>query len=176
MGFGSNPDMKFGGGGGFGGGRRKSSGSGRSGGIDIMAIIDGPELKKLYTKLQMLPRKVANKISGPAGRAAAKVVEAKAKQLVPHDPGTLEASIKVRAIKKTKRYKGFAGASVQTGEKGAFLGKTYYGGMIEFGTKHQPQQSFLRHAALLARPQAVTAWAAVVKKALAASAREVRNS
>jgi len=174
MGFGSNPDMKFGGGG-FGGGRRKSSGSGVSGGVDIMAIIDGPELKKLYTKLQMLPRKVANKISGPAGRAAAKIVAAKARSLVPVDSGDLEASIKVRAVKKTKRYKGMAGASVQTG-KGHFRGATYYGGMIEFGTKHMPNQSFLRHAALLARPQAVTAWAAVVKKALAASAREVRNS
>jgi len=169
MGFGSNPDMKF------GGGRRKSSGSGVSGGVDITTVINEADLKKLYTKLQMLPKKVGSKIAGPAGRAAAKIVAAKARSLVPVDSGDLEASIKVRAVKRTKRYRGMAGASVQTG-KGHFRGSTYYGGMVEFGTKHQPQQSFLRHAALLAKPQAVTAWAAVVKKALAASAREVRNS
>ncbi len=72
MGFGSNPDMKFGGGG-FGGGRRKSSGSGVSGGVDITTVINEADLKKLYTKLQMLPKKVGSKIAGPAGRAAAMV-------------------------------------------------------------------------------------------------------
>ena len=155
-----------------GGGGRKSSGSGGS--VDIMTVIDEASVKKLYDKLQMLPKKVANKIAGPAGRAAAKVVAAKARSIVPVDSGDLEASIKVRAVKRTKRYKGMVGASVQTG-KGNFRGSTYYGGMVEFGTKRQPQQSFLRHAAVLARPQAVTAWSAVVKKALSEAAREVRN-
>lgn len=147
-----------------------------TGKVDIMTVIDESSLKRLYTKLQMIPKKAARKMTGQAGRAAAKIVAEKSRQLVPVQYGTLQKSIKVRAVARTKRYKGMVGASVQTGTGGDFRNETYYGGMIEFGTKHMPHQSFLRHAALLARPQAVTAWAAVVKKAMAATAREVRNS
>ena len=142
--------------------------------VDIMTVIDEASLKRLYAKLQMIPKKVANKMAGQAGRAAAKIVAEKARQLVPVQYGTLQNSIKVRAVARTKRYKGMVGAAGRTGG-GDFRGETYYGGMIEFGTKHMPHQSFLRHAAILARPQAVTAWAAVIKRAMAATAREVRS-
>ena len=139
-------------------------------GIDIATIIDGKEVQRIYQKLQQYPKKIGNKLASKAGRSAAKVLAKKVKELVPVDSGDLEDSIKVRAAKG--RRDGAKGAMVITG-KGFFKGDTYYGGMIEYGTKRMPNQSFLRHAAILARDQVVSEWARVMKSLMNSAAKEV---
>ncbi len=82
-------------------------------------------------------------------RAGAKLMADRARQLVPvgkkgtdaHKAGTLRKSIKVRAIKRTRR---FAGMVVTTG--GARAKDEFYGVWTEYGTAKQPPQPFLRPA------------------------------
>lgn len=101
--------------------------------------------------------------------AAAKVCLAKAREYTPvagpsdihaslfqkgYSPGDLRNSWKV----KTKTRKGVMSASVgSAGSNNMFAGKTFYGGMVEFGTSRQVAQSPLRRAMQDTASQAVAA-------------------
>lgn len=80
------------------------------------------ELDKL---LKSLPAKIEGNIMRGAVRAGAKVMESRAKQLVPVDNGDLRNSIKVT----TRSRRGKVTALVKAGDK-----KAFYAGMVEFGT------------------------------------------
>lgn len=82
-------------------------------------------LSELDRLLKELPAKIEGNIMRGAVRAGAKVMEARAKELVPVDDGDLRDSIKVRA--KSKR--GQVSATVRAGGK-----KAFYAHMVEFGT------------------------------------------
>lgn len=154
--------------------RRIPSGAAGSG-VEVLTTISQTDLDSMEWKLRQFPRKLARKLSASAAREAAKAVMKRAAQLVPHDFGMLEASITVKALKRSRRNKNIAGARVVTGEgTGFFKGDTYYGGFIEYGTKRQPQQSFLRHAAALEKHNVRRIWMRVLKQKITAAANELR--
>lgn len=103
-------------------------------------------LPEVTAKLREFEPRVARKQLAKATRAAAKMVLAACKQLVPILTGALGKSLRVRAKVRTRKNKNDIGASVTTG-KGWFKGDTYYGGFIEFGTEHIEAREFLRGGA-----------------------------
>jgi len=98
--------------------------------------------KELERKLKQLEPKVAKKIVRQSLRKAAKPILTRAKQLVPVITGALKKSLKVRAM---RRKKGRYGIMVGTAA-GWFVGKTFYGGFVEFGTDKAPARAFVRPA------------------------------
>lgn len=98
--------------------------------------------RELFARLRQLPPKVQRKVVRPALRAAAKVIHAEAKQLVPVRSGALQKSLKVRA---QKRKRDSIGVNVQTGEK-FFRGPVFYGGFVEYGTRKMQGRHFMQSA------------------------------
>ena len=82
-------------------------------------------LSELDKLLKELPAKIEGNIMRGAMRAGAKVMEARAKELVPVKSGQLRDSIKV----STKSRRGRVSATVRAGGK-----KAFYAHMVEFGT------------------------------------------
>jgi len=82
-------------------------------------------LSELDRLLKELPAKIEGNIMRGAVRAGAKVMETRAKELVPVDDGDLRDSIKV----STKSKRGKVSATVRAGGK-----KAFYAHMVEFGT------------------------------------------
>lgn len=110
--------------------------------IDISILGD----KKLQRKLRRLELAIQKKIVRQSINRAMLPVRNKAKQYVPVDSGRLRDSIK--RVSRTRR--GKASARVVTGTR-AELGipsdaKGYYPAAIEYGTRKQSAQSFLRRA------------------------------
>lgn len=110
-------------------------------------------LPEVTAKLKAFEPKLARKYLSQATRAAAKMVLGAAKQAVPVLSGALQKSLRVRAKVRTKKNKADIGHAVTTG-KGWFKGDTYYGGFIEFGTKHIAERRFMRDAAAKTEPAA----------------------
>ena len=84
----------------------------------------------LFRKFDALPRKLQGKVLRPALRAGAKVILAGVLVSVPRRTGRLARAIKIKSAKRTR--KGTVGVNVQVGE-GDFIGKTFYGGFVQFG-------------------------------------------
>lgn len=104
-------------------------------------ILGVREIRKAY---QNLPKKVANKVVRQAVRTSLKPMHQAAKQDAPKgETGLLKRSMKLRVRAKKKR--GTIAMDVRTGD-GDFKGATYYGGMVNFGTKRQPAQRFMERA------------------------------
>ena len=135
-------------------------------------LIGGKELDR---KLKALPRKVAKKILRQALRAGAKIILAQAKANAPVATGQLKKSLKVRAMKRTR--KGTVGFKVQT-KAGDFKGDEFYGSFLEYGFRRGkrpgkgaeytreivPAQPFMRPAFDSKKDEAV----AVISKELSA--------
>jgi len=101
-------------------------------------VITGNRL--LDIKLAGMHARIQKKLARRASRAAVKeIVLPEAKRLVPTDTGALEASLKVRAIKRTKTR---IGHTVQT----VGLDKPRQAPSIEFGTERMTADPFLRRA------------------------------
>jgi len=99
------------------------------------------DIRKAYQKL---PKKVANKVIRTAVRTSLKPMLAEAKQDAPKgETGLLKRSVKLRVRAKKKR--GSIAMDVRTGD-GDFKGATYYGAMVNFGTKRQKAQKFMERA------------------------------
>ncbi len=125
------------------------------------AVITVEGAEAVQRKLDALDRKVRRKIERRAVRAAGKPVLASAKRMAPiadeydvhdtdHVPGTLQRSLRLRALKSTRgrRRAGIYGVTVQSGQShNLFVGETFYGGFVEFGTMYQAAQGFLAAAA-----------------------------
>ena len=99
-------------------------------------------LKEIDKALSSLEPKLQKKVLRQAMRKAMKIVAAEAKENAPVDEGTLKASIKVKAGKKTRNA---ISINVQSGE-GDFKGDTYYASFIEYGTSKRPATPFMRPA------------------------------
>lgn len=106
--------------------------------IDIRVFGD----KELQRKLKALPLILQKKILRSAMRAGGKIVLDSAKQRVPVDTGALQASLKLRAMKRSKNV---LGVQILTG-KGFFVGKQFYGAFLELGTHKLPARPYLRPA------------------------------
>ena len=116
--------------------------------IRLEAVTD-----KLNAKLWELETKESKKGAKRATREAAKVVLRYAKSNVPVDSGALKKSLKVKAMKRSRKRKDQVGSSVITGidTMKAFVGDQFYGQFIEFGWtlrdgSEEPPRPFLRPA------------------------------
>ena len=120
--------------------------------MPVDVITGDKELDKVFA---LFEPKLRKKIARKAVRKAAKPVRDTAVARVPvrprgthpkdRPPGNLKRSIKVRALKRSRRNKHTVGVQVVTGE-GFFKGETFYGAFIEFGTKRITKKPFMRPA------------------------------
>lgn len=104
-------------------------------------------VKQLDEVLKNMPRSMQNKALRRGTREATKVVLRDARRLAPRDSGALERSLKVRALKRSRRNKSRVGASVVTdGAHKLFSGEQFYGAFVELGTAKMDADPFLRPA------------------------------
>lgn len=118
--------------------------------MKVTVKIEG--IDRLMSKLRDVMKTKARKAVRKGSRPAAKIVAAKAKDLVPVDTGELKKVIKVRALPKSRKW---AGAMATVKVEG---GPTYYGGFVELGTKKMRARHFMRRAAELSRAAASRAF------------------
>ncbi len=98
---------------------------------------------ELRRKLQGLANKDAKAALRKGCRAGAKVVAAEARKTAPNKTGLLRSSIKVRALKRSRKRLGYT--VVVKLPEGAV--QIPYGGFVEFGTKHSRAVAFAKEAA-----------------------------
>lgn len=108
--------------------------------IDIS--LEGEE--DMLALLSALETGMQRKVVRAGAREAAKVVQTRAKELVPTKTGKLRRSIKVRTMKGLGR-KGNIGYSVLAG--GTAKDSPFYAGFLEFGTQRITPRPFMRPAA-----------------------------
>lgn len=108
-------------------------------------------LDDIDRKLRTLEPRVAKKVLRQAMRKAMKRVQTMVKELAPERSGELKRAIKVRAARRTRKKQ--IRINVRIG-KGDFKGDTYYGAMVEYGTKKQQGQHFMETAFKLAGARA----------------------
>jgi HK97 gp10 family phage protein len=115
-------------------------------------------LDKLYDRLMTADAKKIKPVLRKGLRFAAKGLLAEARSRTPvagklssymvgrgYAPGDLRQSLQVRAA--PGRNRGTVGVAVVTsGELHMFKGKTFYGGMVHYGTKFQDPQPWIREA------------------------------
>lgn len=101
--------------------------------------------KALIKSLEQFPDKVQKTIMKSAIRKAAKPLVAQAKENTPVESGALKKSMKLRAIKRSRKNKYRVGFLIGSSDKN-FTGEQYYGSFLEFGTKRQPPIGMVRKA------------------------------
>lgn len=98
--------------------------------MTIELEVNQAQLKAISRSLRQLEPKLQKKIIREEARRAAKAhLLPQAKSAVPVDSGTYRKSIKVRAIKRSRKA---VGVQVSAGVKG-FTGDAFYGGFLEYG-------------------------------------------
>lgn len=98
--------------------------------------------KELYRDLLKLDKTLAKRTLRKALRAGGKLFFKEAKRLVPVDTGRLMSSLKLQG----RRSKNSIKYEITTGYKTMYLGDEYYGAFVEYGTKYQKEQGFIRYA------------------------------
>jgi HK97 gp10 family phage protein len=104
--------------------------------------------RELIKKLGTLRKTQAKKAIRKGSRAGSKIIQAAAKQNVPVKSGALKKEIKVRALKRSRRWTGTL-VNTRVAE-----GPTYYGGFVEYGTKRMKARHFLTDAVESTKAQA----------------------
>jgi HK97 gp10 family phage protein len=100
-------------------------------------------IKEIDRTLRRLEPKIAKKLIRQSMRAALKPVRAAVIASAPvGETGQLRKAVKLKA---GPRRKGVIELDVQIGA-GSFKGETYYGAMVELGTKKQQAQHYMREA------------------------------
>jgi hypothetical protein len=133
--------------------------------------------KKLNRLLKDLAGKDGKAAVRKAARPALKPVLNAAKQFSPEDEGTLVRSLKIRALKRSRRH---FGAQAQT-KDGNFKGKTFYGGFQEWGWKQGKRGSagrkeiqgfhFMLRAAIETRARALAIYRKILRAEIMKRAR-----
>lgn len=118
-----------------------------------LVLLGVPELHRALKDFDV---SVHKKVIRYAVRQAAKPVLDAARRLVPVRTGALKRSLRIRALRR-QRKRTSIGVQVVTG-RDFFKGDTYYGGMVEFGTRHMAPRPFLRPARDQAKDQAIAAF------------------
>lgn len=129
-------------------------------------------VKELDKAFESFEPKLQKKIGRKAARAAAKPVLESARSHVPIDFGTLHDSLKIKALKRSRKNKHIAGVRVLTGEE-SFKGETFYGAFIEFGTSTIQGRGFMRLAHDENRENVRQIFVNTIKPLIAETAREV---
>lgn len=137
--------------------------------IDIRLVGD----KKLTAALKALPLKFQKKVVRKALRDAAKIVLPVVRANTPIDTGNLKNSIRVKALKFSRR-SGKFGVGVQTGI-GFYIGKQFYGAFQELGTRKMRGRRFMRDAADTTRTRAQAAMAATIAKGIEVQAAKTNT-
>lgn len=125
----------------------------------VMEVAGDKELRRALGRLSNVERRSA--FRRPL-RDAMKQIQAAALSRVPRRTGKLAKSLKVRAGRKSRTGPSIIligqGANAKKPPKGKgkrrsratravqFTGDTFYGGFVEYGTKRQPPQPFIRPA------------------------------
>lgn len=116
-------------------------------------------LNDLLDRLDSLKNPTETRAALRSGiRAGATVILKRAKALAPVDTGRLRKSLKVKAIKRSRRFPGRVGYVIGTSSSDRlFVGDQFYAGMIEYGTSKMAPNSFLRPAFDFSKEAAIKA-------------------
>jgi HK97 gp10 family phage protein len=113
----------------------------------------------VFKELAALDKKLRNKIIRQAQREAAKVLAAEIRAEAPKDTGALKRSVKVRAGRRKKDTITTV-VQVSGGHDDPFIG------FVEFGSKENPANPFIRRSVLAKRAEVVDTVAAKVGEAI----------
>ena len=114
--------------------------------------------KELIRKLQGLKKTKLKAALRKASRAGCKIVQPVAKSMAPVRTGKMASVVKVRALKRSKKWTG-CNVRVQGGDDGAF-----YSGFVMLGTKYiKHPNDFLKRAGEQCQGQATDVFIAVLK-------------
>ncbi|HUX02008.1 MAG TPA: HK97-gp10 family putative phage morphogenesis protein [Phycisphaerae bacterium] len=105
------------------------------------AII-GPSPQELARLMMELPADIQKRIVASALRKAAAPIVARAQWNAPVRSGTLMQSIRSSGVKRM----GNAWGLEITPKGGWYTGRTFYGGILEFGSSTRPALAFVRRA------------------------------
>ncbi|MEX1040191.1 MAG: HK97-gp10 family putative phage morphogenesis protein [Pirellulaceae bacterium] len=98
--------------------------------------------KEIDAILTGLPARIQKAAMRKTMRPAMKIIEKEAKRLAPVETGDLKKSIKVKAMKRSRKH---IGIHVIVSD-GFFKGDQFYAAFHEFGTKRQDAEPFMRPA------------------------------
>jgi HK97 gp10 family phage protein len=98
-------------------------------------------------------KKVGNAAIRKGSRIAAKIIAASVKATVPVATGAMKASLKVRALPRSRRY---------VGTRAVFEG-VYYLGFVEYGTKHARGKRFYHRSEEAVKGQAMSTFISTIK-------------
>ncbi len=132
-------------------------------------------LEEVARRMRNLPKKLRRKVLNRALRSGATIVRREARRLAPvGESGLLRRSIATRTVPKSRlRVAAQVKVGVKLGRRGRRnQGDAYYWRFPEFGTKHQPAQSFMRKAFWMHRVQAANM---IKQKILEGIDREARR-
>jgi HK97 gp10 family phage protein len=103
----------------------------------ITAQLDAKQVAKINRMLTALPKKIRNKILREELRKGAKTLLPASKAATPARTGKLRRSVKVRAVKRSRKA---VGVLVGYNDK-AYAGDTFYGAFLEWGWKQGKRPS-----------------------------------
>lgn len=124
-----------------------------------------------------LPAVLQRNLIRKSVRKAAKPVLDRAKANVPVDKGKLKASLKLRALRRTRKFPGRVGLKIQTsGKDSLFAGEQYYGAFQEFGTADIEPSGFLKRAADESKQEVNSIFQAELRARLKESVKEASSA
>lgn len=142
-------------------------------------------IPELDAKLRTIEQRLAKKIYRRSVRKAAKPVLDTARSLAPVESGDLKRSLKIRAMKRSRRNKHQVGVQVVTGKEW-FKGDQFYAAFIEFGAPGHKffgkgeaplePKPFLRPAADANKSKVADVFRAEMRRELEEAAREPAGS
>ena len=97
----------------------------------IDAQLNQQQVARVRRMVEQFPKKIRNKILRQELRKAAKTLVAPSKAATPVQTGKLKRSVKVRAVKRSRKA---IGVVVGYSDK-AYTGQTFYGAFLEWGWK-----------------------------------------
>jgi HK97 gp10 family phage protein len=103
----------------------------------IAAQLDANQVAKINRMLIALPKRIRNKILREELRKGAKTLLPASKAATPARTGKLRRSVKVRAVKRSRKS---VGVLVGYNDK-AYAGDTFYGAFLEWGWKQGKRPS-----------------------------------
>jgi HK97 gp10 family phage protein len=103
----------------------------------ISAQLDAKQVAKIERMLLRLPKGIRNKILRQELRKGAKTLVPPSKSATPVETGKLRRSVKVRAVKRSRKS---VGVLVGYNDK-AYAGDTFYGSFLEWGWRQGKRPS-----------------------------------
>jgi HK97 gp10 family phage protein len=128
----------------------------------------------LERAMAQFTEKTQEKIEKRAARKAAKPVREKAQLFAPYDEGDLEASIKIRALKRSRKSRRVGVRVMTSSQDNLFTGKQFYGAFLEFGTAYIAPRPYMGRARDETRMEVRRIFHAEMQRIIRETANEVR--